>query len=214
MPARADPPAGASPFADGEAALPGPTDPAPDDLTLMDRLAAGDRAALAVLVDRYGPVVFGVCRRVLGDADEADDVGVEVFAEVWRRAERFDASRGSPLTYLLTLARSRSIDRRRSQAARPPRSAGGVDAGAGPDAATPATGPSPLQHAETAELADRVRAAMASLTPDQRAAIESAFFDGLTHTQVAARLNRPLGSVKTAIRQGLIRLRSALRIDQ
>ena len=112
---------------------------------------------LEALFHRHGPVLLAVCRRVLGDADEADDVLVEVLLEVWTRADRFDAARGSPLTYLITLARSRSIDRRRSLASRPPlRSDRSAElAGRAADTADP------LLHTETAELAARARAALA-----------------------------------------------------
>ena len=190
--------------------MPGPPDPPADDLTLMDAVAGGDRSAVAVLFHRHGGLLLAVCRRVLGDADEAEDVLVEVFTEVWTRADRFDAARGNPLTYLVTLARSRSIDRRRSLAARPPlRSDRSAEL-----ASRAAPSPGPLLDTESAELAGRVRGAMAALDPDQREAVECAFFEGLTHTQVAARLGKPLGTVKTSIRQGLIRLRSVLRIDQ
>jgi RNA polymerase sigma-70 factor (ECF subfamily) len=193
-----------------EPGLAGPGDqPNLDDLTLMDAVAAGDRAALATLYGRHAPLLLAVCRRVLGDADEADDVLVDVFFEVWTRADRYDASRGSPMTYLVTLARSRSIDRRRSIAARPPlRGDSSVEL-----AARAAGSDGPLQHSESAEMAVRVRAALVAMDPDERTAVECAFFEGLTHTQVAAKLGRPLGSVKTAIRQGLIHLREILRID-
>ena len=147
---------------------------------------------------------------MLGDADEADDVLVDVFYEVWAKGGRFDAGRGSPLTYLVTLARSRSIDRRRSLGARPSLKSDGSAELAG----RAATGAGPFQHTETAELAVRVRAALAGLDVDQRAAVECAFYEGLTHTEVARKLGKPLGTVKTAIRQGLIRLRDVLRIDQ
>ena len=186
------------------------SDPSPDDLTLMSAIAAGDRAALACLYDRHAPLVLAVCRRVLNDADEADDVLVDVFFEVWARADRFDGARGNPLTYLVTLARSRSIDRRRSLGARPPLRSDR----AGELATRAAEGDGPLQRTSFVEQADRVRRAMASLDPEQRAAIESAFYDGLSHTEVAAKLGKPLGTVKTAIRQGLIRLREILRIDR
>ncbi len=184
-------------------------DASPDDLTLMDAVAAGDRDALSRLFERHGPLLLGVCRRVLNDADEADDVLVDVFYEVWARADRFDAARGNPLTYLVTLARSRSIDRRRSIEARPPlRSDRSAEL-----ATRAAVGPGPLQNTNLVEQSVRVRQAMAGLDPDQRTALECAFYDGLSHTEVAAKLGKPLGTVKTSIRQGLIRLREILRID-
>ncbi len=182
----------------------------PDDLALMDAIAAGDRSALSRLFDRHGPVLLAVCRRVLNDADEADDVLVDVLYEVWARSDRFDPARGNPLTYLVTLARSRSIDRRRSLGARPPlrsdRSAELADRAASADG--------PFQHAQAGEQSTRVRRALADLDDDQRVALECAFFDGLSHTEVAAKLGKPLGTVKTSIRQGLIRLRQILRMDQ
>ncbi len=187
----------------------GASNPPPDDLTLMTLVAAGDRAALSSLFDRHAPLLLAVCRRVLGDADEADDVLVDVFYELWSRADRFDAGRGNPLTYLVTLARSRSIDRRRGIAARPPlRSDRSAEL-----AGRPAAGAGPLRDTEVAELSARVRRAMDTLDPDQRTALESAFYDGLTHTEVARKLGKPLGTVKTSIRQGLIHLRAMLRID-
>ena len=186
------------------------SDAFPDDLSLMDAIAAGDRAALARLFDRHGPLLLAICRRVLNDADEADDVLVDVFYEVWSRAGRFDAARGNPLTYLVTLARSRSIDRRRSIGARPPlRSDRSAEL-----AARPAGDAGPFLASQLGEQADRVRRALAELDADQRVALECAFFDGLSHTQVARKLGKPLGTVKTSIRQGLIRLRDVLRIDQ
>ena len=190
--------------------MPAASEGFPDDLTLMDAIAAGDRAALSCLFDRHGPVVLAVCRRVLGDADDADDVLVDVFYEVWARADRFDPGRGNPLTYLLTLARSRSIDRRRSIGSRPPLKADR----AGELAARPAAGPGPLHDTQAGEQATRIRAALSDLSPDQREALECAFYDGLSHSEVARKLGKPLGTVKTSIRQGLIRLRDVLRIDR
>ena len=190
--------------------MPAASDPSPDDLTLMDAIAAGDRAALSHLFHRHAPLLLAVCRRVLHDADEADDVLVDVFYELWARADRFDPARGNPLTYLVTLARSRSIDRRRSRDARPPLRSDR----SGELAARPAEGAGPLQHTQLDEQSAQVKVALAGLTPDQRAALECAFYDGLSHTEVARKLGKPLGTVKTSIRQGLIRLREILRIDQ
>ena len=188
----------------------GPSDQPTDDLTLMDAIAAGDRAALACLYDRHAPLLLAVCRRILNDADEADEVLIDVFYEVWARADRFDATRGNPLTYLVTLARSRSIDRRRSIGARPPlRSDRSAELAARPDGTD-----GPLVHSQMGEQAHRLRVALADLDPDQRTALECAFYEGLSHTEVAAKLGKPLGTVKTLIRQGLIRLRGILRIDQ
>jgi RNA polymerase sigma-70 factor (ECF subfamily) len=163
------------------------------------------------LYDRHSPLVLAVCRRVLKDAAEAEDVLTAVFFELWSKADRFDASRGSPLTYLMTLARSRAIDRRRSRAARPV--ALSSDNRAAENAAAMAsTAPSPLQSSDINEQRQRIRAALAELEPAQREAIECSFYEGLSHSEIAEKLQKPLGTVKTYIRQGLIRLRDRIRI--
>jgi RNA polymerase sigma-70 factor (ECF subfamily) len=181
----------------------------PDDLTLMRSIAAGDREAMSQMYDRHAPRVLAVCRRVMGDAGEAEDVVTDVFFELWRRADRFDPDRGSPITYLMTLSRSRAIDRKRSRSSGPKMTSTDTDA-----AQSAADFSTPLDKSDSAEQGDRVRRAVALLDPAQRESIEFAFFDGLTHTQIAERLKKPLGSVKTYIRQGLIRLRENLRIDR
>lgn len=180
-----------------------------NDLELMAAIAGGDETAISVLYDRYAPLLLAVCRRILRDTAEAEDVLGEVFYEIWRRSARFDGGRGSPVTYLLTLARSRAIDRKRLLGSRP------ADRPAGDSAARltdrSADDPGPLQNTDGHEQSTRVRQALAELDPEQRRALECAYFEGMSHTQIAQRLNKPLGTVKTYIRQGLIRLRSALR---
>jgi RNA polymerase sigma-70 factor, ECF subfamily len=177
-----------------------------DDHALMEGVAARDPAALQRLYDRHAPLVLALIVRILHDRSEAEDVMVDVFWELWDRFERFDAKRGSPLTYLTTLARSRAIDRRRSRAKIQPVN---IDTSA-PAAAPLADGP------DRGVVADEnrvlVKRALFDLDPAQREAIECAFYDGLTHTEIAEKLGKPLGTVKTCIRQGLIRLRQSLRI--
>ncbi len=179
---------------------------APDDHALMERVAARDPAALRRLFDRHASLVLALIVRILHDRAEAEEVMVDVFWELWDRSGRYDATRGSPLTYLTTLARSRAIDRRRSR---------GRAASVDRDAAAPAA--APLSHQpESGAVADENRAlvkrALLSLDSAQREMIEYAFYDGLTHTEIAEKLGKPLGTVKTHIRQGLIRLRQSLRI--
>jgi len=181
-----------------------------DDFALMQAIAAGDRAALERLYDRHSPLVLAVSRRVLKDAAEAEDVLTTVFFEVWSRADRFDASRGSPLSYLTTLARSRAIDRRRSRAARPV-ALSSENSAAENAAAMASTAPTPLQSSDINEQRQRIRAALAELEPAQREAIECSFYEGLSHSEIAEKLQKPLGTVKTYIRQGLIRLRDRIR---
>ena len=185
-----------------------------DDYALMEAIAAGDDVALSAFYDRHSGLVFTLCLRVLRDRMEAEDVLTEVFWELWSKSDRYDAARGTPLTYLLTLARSRAIDRRRSGGKRRSLQAAGDTLGtAGADADQRSTAVTPLQDAVAKEFRAKVLQAMARLDPAQRQAVELSFFDDLSHSQIAEQLNKPLGTVKTYIRQGLIRLRESLRMD-
>ncbi len=176
----------------------------------MRRIADRDTAALAAFYDRYSALVMGVCLRVLHERADAEDLLVDIFEEVWERFERYDAKRANPLTYLMTLTRSRAIDRLR---ARPKQRPASLELGE-PNVAqnsmkTAAARPDgPMELMERRSLLD---GAMQSLEPAQREAIEHAFFDGLSHSEIAAKLNKPLGTIKTQIRLGLIRLRDCLR---
>jgi len=181
----------------------------PDDFALMQAIARRDREALSTLYDRHSPMLLAICRRVLKDAGEAEDVLTDVFFELWTRADRFDAGRGNPLTYLVTLSRSRAIDRQRSRASRPKITSDYTDAAAQADPV-----PNPLESINLKERRAQVQAALSELEPAQREALECSFYEGLSHSEIAAKLNRPLGTVKTYIRQGLIRLRDSLRITQ
>lgn len=178
--------------------------PETDDLQLMERLVERDEHALNVLFDRYGGLVFAVCRRVLRDDHEAEQVLVDVFYELWDRSDRFDARRACPKTYLVMLAQSRAIDRRRV--------AGRHTAQAETASATPPSPDeeSPAEAAEQAEDARRVHTALGELAQGERRAVELAFFDGLTHQEISKEMDAPLGTVKTWIRRGLLKLRDAL----
>jgi RNA polymerase sigma-70 factor (ECF subfamily) len=183
----------------------------PDDFELMRRIADQDADALAALYDRHGGMVYGLCLRMLGDRGAAEELLVDIFWEVWHRAARYDPMRGAAVTYLLTLARSRAIDRKRSTAHQDKTVSSPGD---GPIEAAASKIANPSDQSIRDERGEMVRAALASLEPSQRQAVELSFFDGLSHTQIAARLNKPLGTVKTYIRQGLIRLRDQLRKHQ
>jgi RNA polymerase sigma-70 factor, ECF subfamily len=188
-----------------------PSESTMDDYGLMEAIAAGKPAALAVLYDRHGRVVFTLCVRILRDHTEAEDVLASVFWELWTKAARYDAGRGAPLTYLLTLARSRAIDRRRVVTKR--REAGAVMEETVGKSQRPAF-PTPVEDAVRGEQAGRIRLALDKLDPMQRQAVEMSFFDELSHTEIAQQLNKPLGTIKTYIRQGLIRLGERLRMEQ
>ena len=174
--------------------------------TLLGRMAGGDEGALRELYDRTSRRVYGLALAVLRDAAAAEDVALEVYLQAWRQASRFDAATGSALAWLSTLARTRAIDAwraRRRQAAR--QEALDVQA-----ELLVSEAPGPEARGQQAERAARVRTAVDALPPEQRRALQAAFFSGLTHVEVAAALGQPLGTVKTRIRAGLTALRAAL----
>jgi len=183
--------------------------PAVDDFALMDGIRAKDTSAFGTLYDRYSDSVFALCLRALQDPRDAEDLLVEIFSEIWERGDRFDATRGSPIGHIMGLARSRVIDRLRSR-----RSASRIGADRGTDLAAAAdhreSTAGPLDAAIFSEQRRRVVAAMDSLPSEQRQALELAFFEALTHSEVAERLGQPLGTVKSRIRQALLSLRATL----
>lgn len=183
-----------------------------DDFALMQGIRRRDERALAELYDRHAGLLFTLCLRILHDRHEAEDLLTDIFWELWDRAERYAAARGTPLAYLLTVARSRAIDRSRSGGKRMMirLDTPDVDTAVSDGAAGTA---SPLQEALLEERRTRIREAMDALEPIQRRAVELSFFEDLSHSQIAERLNKPLGTVKTYIRQGIIRLRDSLRMD-
>lgn len=176
----------------------------PSDNDLLHAVARGDEAALATLYDRYASILLGLVLRILHSRGEAEDVLQEVFLQVWRRANDFDESRGRAFTWLVTLARSRAIDRLRSLDAR------GRAATAAAAEASEQVGDASLD-ALRAEQSEIVRAALAQLSEEQRTTLLLAYQEGLTQTEIAERLKQPLGTVKTRTRAGLIKLRELLR---
>jgi len=175
------------------------------DRSALERMARGDHDGLAELYDRHGRAVYSLALRIVRDQRDAEEVVQDVFAQAWRQSGRYSAARGSVIAWLMTLARSRAIDRARGRQARPDASSGAesiVDI-------SDQTASADEQLASTAE-AGRVRAAIEALPLLQRMAIELAFYEGLTHTEIADRLDQPLGTVKTRIRQGLLKLREQL----
>jgi RNA polymerase sigma-70 factor (ECF subfamily) len=181
-----------------------------DDFDLMRSIAAGDATALRDLYDRYAPLVFALCLRVLHDRGEAEDVLQEVFVEIWQRAERYNPGRGALRNYILLLARSRSLDRYRSRKSRRETAAESGAVAAVEYQADPRAG-SPVGGVVAGETCEAVKAALKQLDARERLAVELAFYGGLSHTEIADELQAPLGTIKTRIRQGLGRLRDALR---
>jgi RNA polymerase sigma-70 factor (ECF subfamily) len=169
----------------------------------MKAIAAKDEAALALLYDRYRVILFGLLMRILNSREEAEDVLQEVFLQVWRKAKDFDEKRGRPFTWLVTLGRSRGIDRRRSLSARERVAEAGAREASEEisDAATDAF---------KSEQRGLVTNALAQLPDDQKRPIMLAYFDGLSQSEIAMRLGAPLGTVKTRMRTGLMKLRELL----
>ena len=181
---------------------------AAEDAACVARLASGDAAAVAALYDRHARAVYSLALRIVGEEADAEDVVQEVFAQVWRTAASYASSRGTVAAWLLTIARSRALDRLRARRARPDLS-GPSDENVMRDLMAPAV--DPVAHLSADEEARRVRMALARLPLLQRLAIELAYFEGLSQREIAERLEQPLGSVKTRIRMGLMRLRDALQ---
>jgi len=181
--------------------------PASDDAALLASVAAGDQTAMARLYDRFAGLVHAVALRMFKDRGAAEELTADVFVEAWRRAGNYAAERGSVATWLATITRSRGIDRIR---ARQRRSLAPLDQA---DTAAASAAPEAGRELLASDDRTRIAAGLAALDAQQRAAIELAYFAGMSHVEVAARLGRPLGTVKTHIRQGLIQLRQALRTD-
>ena len=156
-------------------------------------MAAGDQLALHALYERAHRPVFTLIIRITANRETAEELTVDVFQDVWRRATRYDAANGTVLGWIMNQARSRAIDRVRFES-RQKRSE--------PSDMQPLAevAPDPHDELELREQAESLRTALAALTPEERQAIETTFFAGLTHAEAAARLNQPLGTIKTRIR--------------
>jgi RNA polymerase sigma-70 factor (ECF subfamily) len=175
------------------------------DQQALERMTRGEHDALAELYDRHARAIYSLAVRIVRDQSDAEDIVQEVFSQAWRQAARYDSARGNVAAWLLTLTRSRAIDRLRGRRSRP------WDASAGQELrALPDRGLAPDAAAASAEAVGLVRSALQALPLLERTALELAYFEGLTHTEVATRLEMPLGTVKTRIRQGLQRLRAAM----
>ena len=175
---------------------------------LLEQVARGDRDAFARVYDLHAALVHTLALRILRERGEAEEVVQDVFLQVWRQAEAYATERGTPEAWLVTLTRSRAIDklrsrRRRDEMARP---ADDPERLPGPAVAESAAGP--------AEARVMLGGALADLPSAQRQVLELAYFDGLTQSEIAARLGQPLGTVKTRMRSGLERLRGALSVGR
>jgi RNA polymerase sigma-70 factor (ECF subfamily) len=174
------------------------------DEALLQAVSRGDESALAALYDRYRLILFGLILRILHDRQEAEDVLQEVFFQIWRRANDFDPARGRAFTWLVTIARSRALDRLRMLSSRSRFVE--ADEQTVSDEVTDTA-----QELVKSEEGQIVRQALDELPHEQRRALLLAYFEGLTQAEIAERLGDPLGTVKTRMRSGLIKLRELLR---
>jgi RNA polymerase sigma-70 factor, ECF subfamily len=181
-----------------------PLVPEQDWATLVQSIAAGNQLALHALYERAHRMVFTLIMRITANRETAEELTIDVFHDVWRRASDYDAANGTVLGWIMNQARSRAIDRLRFESRK--KRSGDVQSLAEVAA-------DPCDVLELREQGEALRAALAALTPDEREAIETTFFAGLTHAEAAARLNQPLGTIKTRIRSGLLKLRHALTAE-
>ena len=172
----------------------------PADQALVTGLKSGDQRATADLYDRYASVVYAVALRVLGDTGAAEDVLQEVFLQLWRNPNAFDAARGSLGCWLAVIARNRAIDSLRKR--RPETDIEDVVLSVAPDLAG---------DADRARAAEKVRGVMGTMAPAQRSALEMVYWEGMSHSEIADKTGEPLGTIKTRIRAGLIALRKAFQ---
>ncbi len=179
------------------------------DPALIAQVAKGDQHAFGQLYDLSSSLLFTLALRILGDREEAADLLQEVYLEVWRKGVRYDVGRGAPMAWLVTLTRSRAIDRLRSRAAKGHGVTDSIsDTGA---AELPDQTPGPFETNADLEQRALVKKAFAELPEAQQQALELAYYEGLSHQEIAARLNQPLGTIKTRIKLGMNKLKTSLR---
>jgi RNA polymerase sigma-70 factor (ECF subfamily) len=176
------------------------------DATLLSRLLQKDVSAFEQLYDRHSRLVYGLVLRILQQASTSEEVVQDVFLQLWRNADQYDSSRGPFVPWLCTMARNRALDQLRLKSERQRRR---EDQPA--ELPSVVVAPDYEKALDEKRRAERVRALMASLTPQQKKAIELAYFEGLSHSEIAATLKEPLGTVKSWIRNGLLRLKEGLR---
>jgi RNA polymerase sigma-70 factor (ECF subfamily) len=176
------------------------------DATLVNRLLRKDVAAFEQLYNRHSRIVYSLVLRILQQAGTAEEVVQDVFLQLWRNAARYDVTRGPFVPWLLTLARNRALDHLRLKSERQRRREDQTE-----ELPSVTVAPEYEKQLDEKRRAERVRALLGVLSPQQRRAIELAYFQGLSHTEIAEALNEPLGTVKSWIRNGLLRLKEGLQ---
>jgi RNA polymerase sigma-70 factor, ECF subfamily len=185
--------------------------PSADDGDLVGRAAHGEESAIGQLYDRYGAALYAVAYRIVGQRADAEDVVLDAFAQAWRDAPRFEAHRGSVAGWLTMIARSRALDLVRARSRRERITASAAADRPGTSPAMSDFRPDPAGALDHAERLRHVHEALETLSPPQRQAIELAYFEGLSQSEIAERLQEPLGTVKTRVRLGMQKLRECLR---
>jgi RNA polymerase sigma-70 factor (ECF subfamily) len=181
------------------------------DRELLTRVAHGDVVALRALYDQHAPRAMAIAYRILRRVEEAEDIVQETFLEVWRRAAQFDPGRGGAVAWIVTIARSRSIDRLRATATVDRTMEGASTA---PDLLMPVELPSPTVEVERRRDQLRVADALSTLPVEQRKTIELAYFEGLSQSEIATRTSSPLGTVKMRVKLALAKLSALLREEE
>lgn len=171
----------------------------PSDLALVTAIRSGDQGAMSALYDRFSSIVYAVALRVLQDTGAAEDVLQDIFMQLWRNPGAFDSSRGNMAAWLAVISRNRAIDALRRR--RPQDDIEDVVVSVQTDLAS---------ETDRARAMEKVRGAMQAMPTPQRSALEMAYFEGLTHTEIAEKTGEPLGTIKTRIRTGLLSLRKVL----
>jgi RNA polymerase sigma-70 factor (ECF subfamily) len=174
-------------------------------LSVLQRISSGDSAALRACIDQYGGLVWNLARRLSRTASDAEDATQEIFLDVWKSADRFDAAQGSEKMFIAMIARRRLIDRLRKTSAQPP-----MDP---LEALESIACADPSNDSESASEAENAVRALQELKPDQRQVLELGLLQGLSQSEISAKLGVPLGSVKSLMRRGLIKVREAMNID-
>ncbi len=175
----------------------------------IERIGEGDQHALAALYDASSSLVYGLILRIVNNPADAEEVALDVFQQIWRKARDYSPARGSALTWIVMLARTRAIDRVRRMATRT-KLEQPIDEGMESRREMRAQHPGPEQQSAEAECRRRLCSALNKLALEQREALQLAFFSGYTHSELSMRLGAPLGTVKTRIRLGMLRLRKEL----
>jgi RNA polymerase sigma-70 factor (ECF subfamily) len=173
--------------------------------SVLQRIARGDPEAVRECIEEYGALVWSLARRLSRTRSDAEDATQDIFLDIWRSAGRFDPSQGSDQVFIATIARRRLIDRLRKVSAEPP-----MDP---VETLDTVAWSEPGNSAETWSEAEQAARALADLKPEQRQVLELGLLQGLTQSEIAAKLGMPLGSVKSFMRRGLIKIRDALNVD-